>query len=159
MSQYDYSLPTIEQIKKTAQRHKLAEDTLNARIDAQVTASTDSDADYAAEVTDGRADAWGNVQGSLGANIRGGQSRLSEALTLVQSSLQKQIDAIAETRIEDTLDIATEAEARRRAIAAEEEYRIRDDDELQRQINTLSEAVLGIIAIISEHRERTGGTE
>ena len=159
MSQYDYSLPTIEQIKKTAQRHKLAEDTLNARIDAQVTASTDSDADYAAEVADGRADAWGNVQGSLGSNIRGGQSRLSDALTLAQSSLQGQIDAIAETRIEDTIDIATEAEARRRAVAAEEEYRIRDDDELQRQINSLSEAVLGIIAMISEHRERTGGNE
>ena len=157
---YDKNSATqLEHLKNLAVFVRALIQVLDARYDANVTASTDSDADYAAEVVDARVDKWGNVQGSLGANIRGGQSRLMEALTLAQSVLQGQIDDIAETRIESTLDIATEAEARRRAIAAEEEYRTRDDDSLQRQINSLSEAVLGIIAIISEHRERTGGTE
>ena len=42
-------------------------------------------------------------------------------------------------------------------LAKEEEARTRDDGSLQRQIDSLSEAVLGILAMISEHRERTGG--
>ena len=159
MAEYENILPTVKQIQKLARRNKTADEVLSARIDAQVTASTDSDADYAAEVADARADAWGTVQGSLGSNIRGGQERLSDALELVLTLLQGQIDTLSETRIRNTLDIAAEAETRRRVLAKEEEHRIADDDSLQRQINSLSEAVLGILAMISEHRERTGGTE
>ena len=154
MAEYENILPTVKQIQKLARRTKTADEVLNARIDAQVTASTDSDADYAAEVVDARADVWGNVQGSLGSNIRGGQERLSDALELALTLLQGQIDALSETRIRNTLDIATEAETRRDALAKEAEYRTRDDDSLQRQINSLSEAVLGILAMISENRER-----
>ena len=154
MAEYENILPTVKQIQKLARRNKTADEVLNARIDAQVTASTDSDADYAAEVADARADVWGNVQGSLGSNIRGGQERLSDALELALTLLQGQIDALSETRIRNTLDIATEAETRRDALAKEAEYRTRDDDSLQRQINSLSEAVLGILAMISENRDR-----
>ncbi|MBQ7544939.1 MAG: hypothetical protein IJT02_08350 [Synergistaceae bacterium] len=157
MAWYEYILPTVKQIQKLARRNKTAEEVLSSRIDAQVTASTDSDADYAAEVADARVDVWGNVQGSLGSNIRGGQERLSDALELALTLLQGQIDALAETRITNTLDIATEAETRRNGLAKEEEARTRDDGSLQRQIDSLSEAVLGILAMISEHRERTGG--
>ena len=159
MAEYENILPTVKQIQKLARRTKTAEEVLSARIDVQVTASTDSDADYAAEVADARADVWGNVQGSLGSNIRSGQERLSDALELALTLLQGQIDALSETRIRNTLDIATEAETRRDALAKEAEYRTRDDDSLQRQINSLSEAVLGILAMISENRERTGGKE
>ena len=128
---------------------------LEARQDSDVTAATED-----SEIIDARVDAWGNIQGSLGSNIRGGQSRLIEALRQAQSLLQEQIDALSETRITNTLDIAEEAETRRRELAAEEEYRIRDDDSLQRQINSLSEAVIDIALTLSELRERqTGGNE
>ena len=158
MAQYEDILTTVEQIRKLGRLLKTADEVLSARIDALVTATTDSDADYAAEVADGRADAWGNVCGSLGSNIRSGQNRLSLALELLQTLLQEQIDALAESRISSTLDLADEAEKRRCELAREEEHRIADDDSLQGQINTLSEAVLGILAIISENRERqTGG--
>lgn len=158
MAQYEDILSTVEQIRKLGRLLKTADEVLSSRIDAQVTASTDSDADYAAEVVDGRADAWGNVYGSLGSNIRGGQNRLSLALELLQAVLQEQIDALAESRMENTLNIADANEVRRLELAREEEHRIADDDSLQRQINSLSEAVLGILAIISENRERqTGG--
>ena len=158
MAQYEDILSTVEQIRKLGRLLKLADEVLSARIDAQVTASTDSDADYAAEVADGRADAWGNVQGSLGSNIRDGQNRLSMAIELLQTLLQGQIDALAESRMENSLNIADANEVRRRELAREEECRIAGDDSLQRQINSLSEAVLGILAIISENRERqTGG--
>ena len=158
MAQYEDILSTVEQIRKLGRLLKLADEVLSARIDAQVTASTDSDADYAAEVADGRADAWGNVQGSLGSNIRDGQNRLSMAIELLQTLLQGQIDALAESRMENSLNIADANELRRRELAREEECRIAGDDSLQRQINSLSEAVLGILAIISENRERqTGG--
>lgn len=160
MAQYEDILSTVEQIRKLGRLLKTADEVLSSRIDAQVTASTDSDADYAAEVVDGRADVWGNVCGSLGSNIRGGQNRLSLALELLQAVLQEQIDALAESRMENTLNIADANEVRRRELAREEEHRIADDDSLQRQTNSLSEAVLGILAIISEKRERqTGGKE
>lgn len=154
MAEYENILPTVKQIQKLARRTKTAEEVLSSRIDAQVAASTDSDADYAAEVADGRVDVWGNVQGSLGSNIRGGQERLSDALEQALTLLQEQIDALSETRLRNTLDIGTEAETRRGELAREEEHRIADDASLQRQINTLSEAVLGILAIISESREK-----
>lgn len=111
------SLPTIEQVKFLAQLHINAENTLSSRIDAQVTASTDADADYAAEVVDGRISAWGDTLGSLGANIREGQLRLGLALH------------------------------------SEEVHRTADDDSLQGQIDALAEAVLEVLAIISETRE------
>ena len=158
MAQYQDILSTVEHIRKLGRLLKTTDEVLSSRIDAQVTASTDSDADYAAEVADGRVDTWGNVCGSLGSNIRGGQNRLSLALELLQAVLQEQIDALAESRMENTLNIADANEVRRRELAREEVHRIADDDSLQRQINSLSEAVLGILAIISENREKqTGG--
>ncbi len=118
MAYYDNSLTTVRQLKSSAEKTKtetdalsLAQAVLDARMDAQVTASTDSDEDYVAEVVDGLVDAWANEQASLGANIREGQNRISEAVDQAQELLQ-------------------------------------------RQINALSEAVLGILAIISEKRER-----
>ena len=160
MVQYEDILPTVKQIEKLAQKLILAITVLNTRMDAQVTASTDADADYAAEVADARADTWGNVWGSLGGNIRGGQSRLMEALSQAQTLLQGEVDALSESRMDSTLNIADEAEVRRRVVAREEECRILTDDSLQRQLNTLSEAVLEVLAIISENRERqTAGQE
>ena len=119
-------------INKLARKLILAEAVLNARMDAQVTATTESDSDYAAEVVDSRADIWGNEWGSLGGNLRGGQSRLMDALTQAQTLLQGEIDALAESRMDSTLNIADEAEVRRRELAREEECRITTDDALQR---------------------------
>ncbi len=158
MVQYECFLPTLKHIDDLAQKLILTDTVLSSRIDAQVTASTDADADYAAEVVDARADMWGNVSGSLGGNVRGGQSRLMELLTQAQMLLQGEIDALAESRMDNTLNIADEAEVRRRELAREEQSRITTDDALQKQINVLSEAVLETLAIISEKRERqTGG--
>ena len=103
MDQFDYILPTVKQIKGLAQKFIQADAVLNARIDAQVTASTDSDADYAAEVADGRVDTWGNEQASLGANIREGQKRNSNAIIQTQEILQAQIDAIAYAEMEQAV--------------------------------------------------------
>ena len=160
------SLTTVGQLKGSAEKAKaesdalrLAQSVLDARMDAQVTASTYADADYAAEVVDARVDMWANEQASLGGNIRGGQSRISDALNQAQTLLQGEIDALTEARLENTLNIADANETRRRELAKEEEYRTSDDDALQRQINSLSEAVLGILAIISENREKLGGIE
>ncbi len=122
MVQYQYILPTIKQIHDLAQLHKNAEDTLSSRIDVQVTASTDSDADYAAEVADGRVDTWGNTQGSLGGNIRAGQLKLDLALK------------------------------------SETAHRLEEAQNLQQQVNTLAEAVLETLAIISEIREKERDT-
>lgn len=122
MVQYQYILPTVKQIKDLAQLHRNAEATLSARMDAQVSATTDSDADYAAEVVDGRVDVLGATHGSLGGNIRAWQLRQNLAIT------------------------------------SEEVHRISDNTSLQQQIDALSEAVLEVLAIISEKRERqTGG--
>ena len=121
MVQYEDILPTVKQIKTLAQIHKTAAEVLSSRMDAQVTASTDSDADCAAEVIDGRVDAWGETHGSLGANIRDGQFRLN------------------------------------RALSSEEVQRLADTEHLQQQINSLSEAVLRILVIISESQEGLGG--
>ena len=164
MAYDDNSLTTVGQLRSSAEKTKtetdalsLAQAVLEARMDAQVTASTDGDADYAAEVVDGRIDTWGNVQGSLGANIRNGQNRLQEALNVVQMLLQAEIEAVSEARLENTLNIAEANETRRREVAKEEEDRTSDDNSLQEQINSLSEAVLGILSIISENRERQEG--
>ena len=161
MAYNDNSLTTVGQLRSSAEKTKtetdalsLAQAVLEARMDEQVTASTDADADYAAEVVDGRVDAWANEQASLGANIREGQSRISEAVYQAQELLQGEIDALTEARLENTLNIADANETRRRELAKEAEYRTNDDDSLQRQINALSEAVLGILAMISEKRER-----
>lgn len=111
MAQLEYFLPSLEHIREALQKRILAEQVLSSRIDAQVTASTDSDADYAAEVVDGRVDTGGTAHASLGANIRDGQ---------LQISVNQEI--------------------------------------LQGQINSLAEAVLETLAIISENREKmTGG--
>ena len=103
MVQAEYLLPTLKHIKETERKRIIAEAVLNARIDAQVTASTDSDADYAAEVVDGRVDSWGSVHDSLGANIRCGQLTIS----LNQELLQGQINSLAEAVLE-TLAIISE---------------------------------------------------
>ncbi len=103
MAQLEYLLPTLNHIDKIQKDRILAERVLSSRIDAQVTASTDSDADYAAEVADGRVDTWGNEQASLGANIREGQKRNSNAIIQTQEILQAQIDAIAYAEMEQAV--------------------------------------------------------
>lgn len=113
MAEAENLLPTVKQIEALAQRQIQADAVLSARIDAQIAASTDADADYAAEVVDGRVDTWGYGHASLGANIREGQMKISV-----------------------------------------------NQEILQGQINSLAEAVLEVLAIISERRERqTGGTD
>ena len=112
MVQSEHLLPTLRHIEVLAQKQIQADAVLSSRIDAQVRASTDSDADYAAEVVDGRVDTWGYEHASLGTNIREGQMRISVNQEILQS-----------------------------------------------QINSLAEAVLEILAIISENRERQGGKD
>ena len=162
MAYVENSLTTVKQLKKLAERNKteinsltLAQEVLDSRMDAQVTASTDADADYAAEVVDGRVDAWANEQASLGANIRGGQSRISQGLQQVQESHQEQIDELAEALLGDITGVAEALETRRLEISNEEEFRIGKDAILQNQIDTLSNAILNIVLTISELREKS----
>ena len=128
-------------------------------MDAQVTATTEPDADYAAEVVDGRIDTWANEHASLGANIRDGQLRISHGLQLVQESYQEQIDALAESMLEEVAGVAETLETRRLEISKEEELRIEKDSILQSQIDTLSSAILNITTTISELREKSRETQ
>lgn len=159
MAYSDDSLTTVGQLRKLAEKGKsdtdtltLAQEVLDARMDAQVTASTDADADYAAEVVDGRVDIWANTHDSLGANIRDGQQRLTQGLRQVQESHQEQIDDLAEALLGDVTGVAEALEKRRLELSKEEESRIEKDAILQGQVNTLSNAILDIAATISEFR-------
>ena len=159
MAYVDDNLTTVGQLKKLVKKHKsdtdtltLAQEVLDVRMDAQVTASTDADADYAAEVVDGRVDIWANTYDSLGANIRDGQQRITQGLRQVQESHQAQIDDLAEALLGDVTGVAEALEKRRLELSKEEESRIGKDAILQGQINTLSNAILDIAATISEFR-------
>ena len=160
MAYAESSLSTVGQLKKLAEITKETTDdlaqaqaVLDARMDEQVTASTDSDADYAAEVVDARVDTWANEHGSLGTNIRDGQQRLAEAIEFSDTTHQAQIDELSETRLEN-LAVGIEAHDRRRQeILTEEEIRIDNDESIQTQIKSLSDAVLHISLQLSELRE------
>ena len=161
MSYENNSLTTIGNVKSLAAKTKLRFDeldleqaTLNSRMDAQVTASTTSYADYAAEVIDARVDTWANEQGSLGTNIRGGQSRLSDALELLQTSHQEQINLLAEARLENLVNESESNKVRRREISLEEESRIESDDVLQTQIESLSSAIFEVLLQIAKIRKK-----
>lgn len=156
------SITTVGQLKKSAEKNKLeidalklAQEVLASRMDAQVTATTEPDADYAAEVVDGRVDTWGNEHASLGANIRDGQQRITKGLQLVHESHQTQIDELAEALLEEATGVAKTLETRRLEISKEEESRIEKDKILQSQIDTLSNAILNIVLTISELREQS----
>ncbi len=95
-----------EHIKTVAAGIRTELQVLSARYDANVKASTDSDADYAAEVADARVDTWGNEQASLGANIREGQKRISNSLLLAQEALQSQVDEVAEAILKQAIMLA-----------------------------------------------------
>ena len=160
MSYAENSLTTVKQLKNLAEKNKaeidtltLAQSVLDARMNAQVTASTDADADYAAEVVDARIDAWSNEQASLGANIRDGQQRIAQGLQLVQVSHQEQINSLAEALLEEATGVAETLETRRLEISKEEEVRIEKDTILQKQIDTLSNAILDICTQLSKIRE------
>ena len=89
MSYNNNHVTRISDLKLAVQNAKRKIDALSSRIDEQVAASTDSDADYAAEVVDARIDEWGNLNTSLGANFRSGQERL-----------QRQINDLAVAQLE-----------------------------------------------------------
>lgn len=96
MPQYEYIVPTAKQIQKSALKHKQAEDVLSARIDAQVTASTDSNADYAAEVADARVDELGNLHGSAGTCFRDGMERMQQQVQMLSETCLEMLSMIAE---------------------------------------------------------------
>ncbi|MBR1439321.1 MAG: hypothetical protein IJ587_12390 [Synergistaceae bacterium] len=163
---YENTLPTVGQLKKVAGKTKteldklaLEQKVLEARMDTQVTATTDADADYAAEVADGRVDTWANEHGSLGASIRGGQQRIAQGLQQVQESHQEQIDKLANAMLEDVAGVAESLETRRLETSNEEETRIEKDAILQEQIDKLSNAILEITTLIAEMREQSRTTQ
>ena len=78
---------------------------------------------------------------------------MTELLTGMRTTFQRQIDDEVNARIANTLSIAEANEERRADISEEAERRMTDDDLLQRQINELSYAVLALTATISELRE------
>ena len=116
--------------------------TLEVRYDANVIASTDSDADYAAEVVDARVDAWGNSHTNLGANIRAGQQDLSDAIATLEGT-QGTLVSNDEQQKEE---ISNEASERR-------------DDEfmVDIQLQELSEAVLRLSVMVWDIREKLRG--
>lgn len=129
---------------------------LTARYDANVKASTDADADYAAEVVDARVDTWGGEHDSLGANIRHGQQKASDILTAVEESqdtLQEELEALTISRIEEVVGTVDSNERRREAVSCERQERLESDDTLQLQLQRLSEAVLRQSVMLAGIRE------
>lgn len=131
-------------------------DVLSKRYDANVKASTDADADYAAEVADARVDAWGNEKQCLGANIRDGQLKLDlqiqqainteEQLRLADNiSLQEQLDDMSHAVLDAVEVMAQNKVSTTERLDLEETLRNDEDLDLQTQINSLSEAVLDIL--------------
>lgn len=145
--------PSVAQLHSIVAFIKSLLEALEARIDIQVTATTEPDADYAAEVLDGRVDALGNEHGSLGANIREGQRRLTLGLRAVQQSHQEQIDSLSNAVLGLSATLAETLETRRLETQKERESRIDGDAILQKQIDTLSSAVLDLTTTIAELRE------
>ena len=153
-------LTTVGQIQTLIQANKteidaleLRQSTLDARMDAQVTASTDGDADYAAETVDGRVDYWGNTQGSLGTNIRNGQKRLAQELQQVKEGHQEQIKDIAQTQLGEAVILSETLEKRRTELESEKEQRIAGDRNLYHQVQDLSNAILEICCQISKIKD------
>ena len=85
MVQFNYILPTVKQIEDLAQRLQQADAVLHARI------------------ADARADSYGNLHNSLGENIRDGQSRAANSLSISQEILQAQINEVAEAVLKQAI--------------------------------------------------------
>lgn len=154
------SVTTVKQLKNLSVINKakfdalhLEQEILNSRMDAQVTASTDPDADYAAELVDGRSDAWGNENPSLGTCIREGQRRQTSLIQETKNSQQAQIDELAEARLENLVTGIESHEALRQKVLTEEGLRVGNDGVLQTQLDSLSDAILNIALQLSEIRE------
>ena len=130
--------------------------TLEARYDVNVTASTDSDADYAAEVVDARVDTLGNSHASLGANIREGQRNLSlaiETLEETQNTLQYEYDTLSASRVDDVVGMVSNNERRKEEISIEASERRDGEFMIQLQLQELSEAVLRLSVMVWNIRE------
>ena len=97
------SLTTVGQLNFLAEIIKRLDSVFAERINVQITTSTDSDADYAAEVADARVDTWANSHSSLGDNIRTGQFRLENLYLDIYLSLQSQIQSLAESSLKTSL--------------------------------------------------------
>lgn len=126
-------------------------DVLSKRYDANVKASTDADANYAAEVADARVDAWGNEKQCLGANIRDGQLKLDLADQVEgqlrandDAGLQEQIDDMAHAVLDNVEATVQAKKCSIERIDLEEALRVDDTNNLQTQIDSLSCAVLDI---------------
>ena len=145
--------PSLSQLHTVLAFVKQLIEELEARIDIQVTATTEPDADYAAEVLDGRVDIFGNEHGSIGSNIRDGQRRLTLGLRAVQGSHQEQIDDLSKTILSLSSALSETLETRRLETSKERESRIGGDAVLQNQIDKLSSAVLDLTTTIAELRE------
>ena len=89
-------LIAAEHLKKLAQRVQARISAVENSLASNVTASTDSNADYAAELVDARIDAAGNAHASGGANIRYWQGSLTEA----NEYIQEQVNELSEVYLE-----------------------------------------------------------
>ena len=147
MSYQNNNAPNLTQFYSALTVFKALLASLESRIDIQVTASTDPDADYAAEVVDARVDAWGTAHESAGANIRNVERAIKlglEAVNQNYSEMQSEVDQEAQARTEMIVACGEIAERRKQEIFTEEEIRVKRDDNLQYQIDQLAEAVLQI---------------
>lgn len=147
------------QVKSGLDEIEQKQNVLGARIDAQVTASTDADADYAAEVVDARVDAWGNEQTSLGTNIREGQKRLLEAIDELQTKNTEEIQTLAETQLTSAMTSFETNEIRKQEIEREESIRYSEDIGILKQVNILAKTIMKLAIQMNELQEtiRSGG--
>lgn len=112
---------------------------VESSLAANVTASTDSDADYAAELVDARIDSSGAAHNSAGANVRYWQGSLTDK----NEVLQDQINELSEGYLEMLTQFNS---IQIRQVRLKE---VQDANEvLQEQINQISECYLEILTQI-----------
>ncbi|MBQ3396655.1 MAG: hypothetical protein IJG55_10100 [Synergistaceae bacterium] len=131
-------LTDLLSLKKLAERANARMSAIESSLAANVTASTDSDADYAAELVDARIDSSGAAHNSAGANIRYWQGSLTDK----NEYLQAEIDDLAEIYL-DVLIQTGNIYSQKVTLKGINAY-------LQEQINDLAEAYIEILAQIGE---------
>ena len=136
MSYDTNKLTQVLALKKLAQRVQSRISVIESSVAANVTASTDNDADYAAELVDARIDSTGTPHASAGANVRYWQGSLTDANEL----LQDQINELSEGYLEMLTQFNT-IQIRQVRLKEVQEA----NEALQEQINQISECYLEIL--------------
>lgn len=148
MSYNNEHLTKVLDLKRLAQRAEARVSAVESSLAANVTASTDSNADYAAELVDARVDSTGTAHSSAGANVRYWQGSLEDK----NEFLQDEIDDLAEAYLDVMIQANNTIHSQKITLKG-------IDENLQEQIDDLAEAYIGILTQIGNIQSRLRALE